>query len=112
MAGFRPRSLTGDYNKDLPALTEVLEELTRGLRNAHIAPTAAIGFTKLNVVDLGTVDVTGSEIRVRHTLGTAPVFVGLTPQSNVTVWESRRRDRQFIYLTASGAGSVAVLVGA
>ena len=54
----------------------------------------------------GYVAATTTEKAVRHFLGATPAFVGFTPRSNVAVWESRKPDEDFIYVSAASAVTV------
>lgn len=107
----QPRILSGDYQNDLSALQELLDDFARGLDDAYVRDGAGIRFTKLRMVDLGKVVVGTDQVALRHKLPGRPTLVNVEELANINVWQSQERDQTFIYLTASGSGTVRVTVG-
>lgn len=112
MGGFETRTtLTGEYEDDLVVFQEILQELQFGIKDDHIREEANIAWGKLDGADLGEVALSSTETKVPHGLGEAPTVVLFQPRADVRVWESQRRDRLYIYLTASGTADVRIFVG-
>lgn len=87
----RPPADAAELHQRLLALTAQLDR-----RAAYIQGDNGAG-----------VSVSATETRVAHGGRTVPKHVGITPIGNVTAWLSgTRMDATYVYLTASGAGSV------
>ena len=74
----------------ISVLNNELEERARVVEDAHVREGAAISIGKLDIKDMGIVDVGVSEVVVRHGLGKVPVFVGITMASGGTVYYVER----------------------